>query len=110
MRGHNMNFDMELFQIVLVDGEETLSSISSEQVVNLKTNNNTSGDTISLTTPITLSSQESVSLSLKVSHAVDFNTYIGLTDGAVTYSVVPEPATASLSLLGLAALMIRRRR
>ncbi len=29
---------------------------------------------------------------------------------SVTHSVVPEPATASLSLLGLAALMMRRRR
>lgn len=31
-------------------------------------------------------------------------------EGGVTMKAVPEPATASLGLLGLAALMMRRRR
>ena len=36
--------------------------------------------------------------------------FIGLKEIQVNGEVVPEPATASLSLLGLAALMMRRRR
>ena len=36
--------------------------------------------------------------------------YVGVQDGAATFSLVPEPATATLSLLALAALAARRRR
>ena len=35
--------------------------------------------------------------------------YVGVQDGAATFSLVPEPATATLSLLALAALAARRR-
>ncbi|MDO4411456.1 MAG: PEP-CTERM sorting domain-containing protein [Akkermansia sp.] len=46
--------------------------------------------------------------------AIDTDTMVAITKAQVagkgTLAVVPEPATASLSLLGLAALMIRRRR
>ncbi len=51
----------------------------------------------------------------KVSYLVLDNTVLGASDAfeanqAAIAASVPEPATASLSLLGLAALMMRRRR
>ena len=41
---------------------------------------------------------------------IDGATYVGIQNGAATFTLVPEPATATLSLLALAALAARRRR
>lgn len=52
-----------------------------------------------------------ISLTVKSAQtATSYGTYVGLNGLQVVTASVPEPATASLSLLGLAALMIRRRR
>lgn len=60
----------------------------------------------------TLASGESVLITLETTHPTvgQGGTFAGLSGMALTYSSVPEPATATLSLLALAGLAARRRR
>ncbi len=63
------------------------------------------GDSIDLTDVST------INVKLETSKTFTTGTFVGLKNMGLTGTDnVPEPATASLSLLGLAALMIRRRR
>ena len=61
-------------------------------------------------TPIEISSGDKLTFTLKVSESDSKGCYVGLT--GVTFSTpnVPEPTTATLSLLALAGLAARRRR
>ena len=60
---------------------------------------------------ITIGANETVSLALTMTAGNGYNTYSGITAGSVTYgNLIPEPATATLSLLALAGLCARRRR
>ena len=58
---------------------------------------------------LTLGANESVQLTLTASNS-NANTLVGLSGMSVGYASVPEPATATLSLLALAGLCARRRR
>lgn len=64
--------------------------------------------------PVTIAANDTITFSMNVhkdtsaTEEQQKGTFVGL-QGA-TFKLVPEPATTSLSLLGLAALMIRRRR
>lgn len=97
-----MSFTMQLFS----EG----TAISEATSISLKTGNNVSGGDLPLTTYKVIEADESANISLTISHAVGFNTYFGLTGGSVTYSTIPEPAAATLSLLALAGIATRRRR
>lgn len=58
---------------------------------------------------VTLSAGNTYTLELSLNRGQEKHGYfVGL--GAIELNTVPEPATASLSILGLAALMMRRRR
>ena len=58
---------------------------------------------------VTLSAGNTYTLELSLNRGQETQGYfVGL--GAIELNTVPEPATASLSILGLAALMMRRRR
>ncbi len=61
---------------------------------------------------VLLKAGESMTLTVTASknEAYGNGCFIGLTEIQINGEVVPEPATASLGLLGLAALMMRRRR
>lgn len=61
---------------------------------------------------VLLKAGESITLTVAASknEAYSNGCFIGLTGIQINGEVVPEPATASLGLLGLAALMMRRRR
>ena len=61
---------------------------------------------------VLLKAGESMTLTVKASknEAYGNGCFIGLTRIQINGEVVPEPATASLGLLGLVALMMRRRR
>ena len=60
------------------------------------------------TTSVDLLAGETVQVSFKLGSAKTYNTYAGLTGMSVSY--IPEPATATLSLLALCGLAARRRR
>ena len=60
-----------------------------------------------------LEAGESITLSLTASCALassNYGTYVGLTGATVRTEYIPEPATATLSLLALCGLAARRRR
>lgn len=57
---------------------------------------------------LTLEANSSVEFSLSVSKVNGNGSFVGLT--GATFSIIPEPATATLSLLALAGLAVRRRR
>ena len=61
---------------------------------------------------ITIGANETVSLALTMTASNGYNTYSGITAGSVTYTTpsMPEPTTATLSLLALVGLAARRRR
>ena len=58
---------------------------------------------------VTLSAGNTYTLELSLNRGQETQGYfVGL--GAIDLNTTPEPATASLSILGMAALMMRRRR
>lgn len=63
-----------------------------------------------LDTPLTVKAGETFTVTVNAKAPNTGGTFLGLSQMSLTGEVVPEPATASLSLLGLAALMLRRRR
>ena len=66
---------------------------------------------ITLATPVEIGAGKDLSFTLKVSENVSEGCYIGLSGATIsTIPAVPEPATATLSLLALAGLCARRRR
>ncbi|MBQ4594010.1 MAG: PEP-CTERM sorting domain-containing protein [Akkermansia sp.] len=86
-------------------------SATSQSGYKLGCNGNTNDAILTFTTPITLKANESINLALTMKNLQtnDWNTYSGITSGVVKYTI-PEPATATLSLLALAGLAVRRRR
>ena len=62
-----------------------------------------------LSQEVTLSADNTYTLELSLNRGQETQGYfVGL--GAIELNTIPEPATASLSILGMAALMMRRRR
>lgn len=59
-----------------------------------------------------LKAGESLTITIDASQHEAYNkgSFAGLSGIQINGELVPEPATASLGLLGLAALMVRRRR
>lgn len=66
--------------------------------------------TSSLNTPVTVKAGESFTVTVNAKAPNTGGTFLGLSQMSLTGEMVPEPATASLSLLGLASLLLRRRR
>lgn len=64
--------------------------------------------TVTLDTPLVVSSRGNAMLRLEAIEDNSQGTYIGISN--ISYTLVPEPATATLSLLALAGLAARRRR
>lgn len=93
---------------VKVSFDETSSCILKLGIVG-----NTSVATLDLT-DMTLSANESISLAVTMAAQPaaedNYNTYSGIKSGSVTYSVasIPEPTTATLSLLAMGGLTLRR--
>jgi len=74
------------------------------------------GASLTLASPIILGKDESVDVSIKIYRpdtyidGYDSHTYAGLHSVTIGYKLIPEPTTATLSLLALAGLAARRRR
>ena len=63
----------------------------------------------SFNTPVTVKAGETFTLTVNAKAPNTGGTFLGLSQLALHGDAVPEPATASLGLLGLAALLLRRR-
>lgn len=63
----------------------------------------------SFNTPVTVKAGETFTLTVNAKAPSTGGTYLGLSQLALQGDTVPEPATASLGLLGLAAMLLRRR-
>ena len=63
----------------------------------------------SFNTPVTVKAGETFTLTVNAKAPNTGGTFLGLSQLGLQGDVVPEPAAASLSLLGLAALLLRRR-
>lgn len=63
----------------------------------------------SFNTPVTVKAGETFTLTVNAKAPSTGGTYLGLSQLALQGDAVPEPATASLGLLGLAAMLLRRR-
>lgn len=63
----------------------------------------------SFSSPVTVNKGETFSLTVNAKAPNTGGTFLGLSQLNLQGDTVPEPATASLSLLGLAALFLRRR-
>ena len=63
----------------------------------------------SFNTPVTVSAGETFALTVNAKAPDTGGTFLGLSQLNLQGDTVPEPATASLSLLGMAALLLRRR-
>lgn len=96
----------------------TLNNVTTE-LFDLGIGGETTTATLTLTgdNAITIGAKDSVNLALTMKGSDPYNTYTGITSGSVSYSVapgptpnVPEPTTATLSLLALAGLAARRHR
>lgn len=91
------------------------ASVNAFEYTNANWDN--SNPTLTFDTPIVLSASDGkdggldeVSFTLMVSEAASAGTFVGLTGATFSGQVVPEPTTATLSLLALAGLAARRRR
>jgi len=76
---------------------------------------NSASDTETINTSFTLAAKQTETFTLKVQRTESVREkaitgFAALTAGSLSYSVIPEPATATLSLLAIAGLAVRRRR
>lgn len=76
---------------------------------------NSASDTATINTSFTLAAKQTETFTLKVQRTQEnrdlaITGFAALTAGGLSYSVIPEPATATLSLLAIAGLAVRRRR
>ncbi len=77
----------------------------------VKFRNTDTDATISFTAPVTIDAGKDVSFTLTVANGGENGgSFVGLKGATFTSVTIPEPATATLSLLALAGLAARRRR
>lgn len=98
--------------VTLVAGETTSTADFNFSRLQADKNGTPTADLQSgaLDTPLTVKAGETFTVTVNAKAPDTGGTFLGLSQMSLTGEVVPEPATASLSLLGLAALMLRHRR
>lgn len=91
-----------------------LDTTGTSTVFNLDYGGRTHEACFKIAQGLTLDAGKSATLTFTLSSPKSYNTFAGLTGGSVSYTTasasVPEPTTATLSLLALAGLAMRRRR
>lgn len=90
----------------------TIPAVTDKDSNNIPLDNTKTIEIAEYETPITINANESIDFTLMVSKGSNENagTFVGLKSATFEIESVPEPATATLSLLALAGLAMRRRR
>ncbi|MBE6418343.1 MAG: PEP-CTERM sorting domain-containing protein [Akkermansiaceae bacterium] len=103
----NSQYGIGDISLSILDDQETVLGTSTVTIG--KDGSSVTGN-IEFSNGITLG-QKPLKLSLQVKDAANGMTgFVALTGGTFTYKTIPEPATATLSLLALCGLAARRRR
>lgn len=98
------------FALTLSEGEYVPTLIASVTGHVFTQSSWDANPTLKFDAPVVLTASDAKSFTLTVSKNASSGTFVGLSGATFSGQVIPEPTTATLSLLALAGLAARRRR
>ena len=96
------------FSANLASGDITLGTLTGRLITEHGQGSTTFSVTLTPTSPVSLDGKTDFTVSLELTPALSAGTFVGLS--SISYTLVPEPTTALLTLPALGALLLRRRR
>ncbi len=96
------------FSANLTSGDITLGTCTGRLIMEHGQGKVPFSVTLTPTSPVSLDDKTEFTVSLELTPALSAGTYVGL--NSISYTLVPEPTTALLTLPALGALLLRRRR
>lgn len=96
------------FSANLTSGDITLGTCTGRLIMEHGQDWTPFSVTLTPTSPVSLDGKTDFTVSLELTPALSAGTFVGLS--SISYTLVPEPTTALLTLPALGALLLRRRR
>lgn len=96
------------FSANLTSGDITLGTCTGRLIMEHGQREVPFSVTLTPTSPVSLDDKTDFTVSLELTPALSAGTFVGL--NSISYTLVPEPTTALLTLPALGALLLRRRR
>lgn len=96
------------FSANLTSGDITLGTLTGRLITEHGQGSTPFSVTLTPTSPVSLDGKTDITVSLELTPALSAGTFVGLS--SISYTLVPEPTTALLTLPALGALLLRRRR